>query len=150
MHQVNSVLIGIFLIMGLASCSDTDDSTIVGTYDIISVSLTDCGTPGDQLTLGLGNEDCIVAGDIEYCHDGVFSLVDNQFDAMFEISYLNQSVSIETEGSYDFDGDFIELTTSAGSITTSVNPANTEDELLSINFVDPDTGCDVRFVGKKR
>ncbi len=143
------IIISIWMTLLLFSCSHDEPSIIDGSYNIISVSLTDCGDQGDRLSLGLGSEYCITAGDIEYCHEGSFTLANNDFSASFEINFQNESIVIESVGSYSFDGDFIEVTTNAGSITSSVNPANTQMDLLSVNFMDEESGCSVRFVGRK-
>ena len=127
---------------------ETSNDDVVGTWNAVSYTSSDCDDPDDDGTvdaslLACNDPAALLCTEISYVlkADGTF---DNEIVAIV----LGIDASETLTGTYTTSGDEVELCTTGVSDCFTVTVANNQFTLTTTD--DPDTGCDVDTVFEKQ
>ncbi len=131
----------------LASCGD-DSGEISGTYEIISISSSQCDDTDLNFSYNLENDNCIMESGFEICVDGTFTLASNgSFTGSFTVMALGFSETDTFTGTYTVDGNNITICDDTGDCETGT--VNSSGDRITLRFPEDEDGCIVTITGKK-
>lgn len=153
------ILLSIILCTALVFSCDPDDDTnpldeLIGTWDVTSLSITDCNDPDDNSIDGQDIIGCVTEDGLEVC--GAIALtfdengnVTTSFTTTLTLvaTGLTQTESDEEVSTFTVNGDEITICFDGDCDTFTYSVVGTT---LTINGSDATDGCSTSFSGTKR
>lgn len=133
----------------MTSCGGDDDTAdIVGKWEVVKFSATNCDDNDDNVTIDLSNGNCFDEDGIEVCIDIEFEFKsDGRLNVKATTIFFGTETSETTTYNYSIDGNSI--TVCEGNNDCSTDTYSVNGDTLNFKFEDEDN-CEVTVTARRK
>lgn len=125
---------------------EPEPETVIGVYDLISYSLTNCG--GVAVNLNTETEECSTIVDTEFCLGGTLEVTDVLLKLDLKISVDGEEDGMQSEVTYTITGN--QITTCEEPNDCETNQFEFTNGIVKITYTDTADGCMTTITARKR